>query len=59
LTLSIEPQVAAAKERTTFKRISREFGDLLDRPCAFLKERSGLRTDDPAWLRTDVSYLLG
>jgi effector-binding domain-containing protein len=40
-----EQLVAACRQRTRFKMISREIGDLLSRPWAFLKEHSELRRD--------------
>jgi len=40
-----ERPLAAARQRTTFKKIAREIGDLLGRPWAFIKEHPGLRTD--------------
>ena len=40
-----EQPVAAARQRTTFKLVSQQIGDLLSRPWAFLRERDGLRTD--------------
>jgi effector-binding domain-containing protein len=37
--------LAAARQRTTFNRISQEIGHLLDPVWAFLRERPDLRTD--------------
>ena len=43
---TIEEQlVAAARRRTTFAAISREIGQLLDGPWAFLRQHPELRTD--------------
>ena len=40
-----EQPIAAARQRTALGKISKEIGDLLGRSWAFLKDRSGLRTD--------------
>lgn len=40
-----EQTIAAAKQRTSFKKISREIGDLLRRPWALIHQQPGLRTD--------------
>jgi effector-binding domain-containing protein len=37
--------VAAARQRTSFDKISHEIRDLLSQPWALIKETSGLRTD--------------
>jgi len=41
----MEQPIAAAAQRTTFRRISKEIGTLLNGPWAFVRERPGLRTD--------------
>ncbi len=41
----VEQMVAAARQRTTYKEISRQIGTLLSHPWAFLKKRSELRAD--------------
>jgi effector-binding domain-containing protein len=40
-----EQPVAAARQRTTFKKVAREIGDLLGQPWAFIKEHRDLRTN--------------
>ncbi len=40
-----EQPVAAARQRTSFRKIAREIGDLLGRPWALIKQHPGLRTD--------------
>jgi effector-binding domain-containing protein len=41
----MEQPIAAAAQRATFRRISKEIGTLLNGPWAFVRERPGLRTD--------------
>jgi effector-binding domain-containing protein len=40
-----EQPVAAARQRTTFKKVAREIGELLAQPWAFIKEHRDLRTN--------------
>jgi effector-binding domain-containing protein len=40
-----ERLIAAAKQRTTFRKVSREIRDLLDRPWKLIRRTEGLRTD--------------
>lgn len=41
----VEQPIAAARQRTTYQLVSRQIGDLLSHPWAFLKSRSDLRSD--------------
>jgi hypothetical protein len=41
----VEQLIVAARQRTAFRSIAREIGELLGRSWAFLKERSELRLD--------------
>jgi effector-binding domain-containing protein len=43
-TVAAQP-IAAAAQRTTFKKISTEIGGLLSGPWTFVRQRPGLRTD--------------
>jgi effector-binding domain-containing protein len=47
ISIRREPQhlLAAARQRTTFERISQEIGPLLEPVWAFIREHPGLRTD--------------
>jgi effector-binding domain-containing protein len=40
-----ERPIAAAAQRTTFKKVSQEIRELLSEPWAFVRQQPGLRTD--------------